>query len=108
MSGAEFARNMPVELILAPEAEEDISSAYGWYEDRRPGLGEDFLSAVDACLEAIRRQPEMHAVVIESYRRALLRRFPFGVFYEHLGDRVIVYGVFHTSRDPQQWRQRVL
>ena len=25
---------MAVELILAPEAEQDIADAYGWYEDR--------------------------------------------------------------------------
>ena len=38
---------MPVELVLAPEAESDIAEAYAWYEDRRAGLGEEFLSSVD-------------------------------------------------------------
>jgi hypothetical protein len=51
------------ELVVAPEAEQDIADAYAWYEEQRPGLGEEFLSCVDACLEAIRRTPEMHAVV---------------------------------------------
>lgn len=45
---------MAAELILAPEAEQDIAEAYGWYEGRRLGLGEDFLSCVDACIEGIR------------------------------------------------------
>jgi hypothetical protein len=35
---------MPVELIIAPEAELDIAEAYMWYEVRRSGLGEEFLS----------------------------------------------------------------
>jgi plasmid stabilization system protein ParE len=98
---------MAAELILAPETELDLAEAYAWYEKRRVGLGEEFLSSVDACLEGIRRQPEMYALVHETYRRALIRRFPFAVFYEYAQPAVTVYGVFHTSRDPEQWRQRL-
>ncbi len=48
---------MAAELIIAPEAEQDIAEGYAWYEGRRTGLGEEFLSCVEACLEAIRRTP---------------------------------------------------
>jgi len=98
---------MAAELILAPEAELDLAEAYAWYEKRRAGLGEEFLSSVDACLESIRRQPEMHTLVHETYRRALVRRFPFAIFYEYADAGVTVYSVFHTSRDPEKWRQRL-
>jgi hypothetical protein len=63
---------MPAELVIAPEAELDIAEAYVWYEGRRAGLGEEFLSSVDACLESIRRRPEMYPVVHEGYRRSLI------------------------------------
>ena len=33
---------MAVDLILSPEAEQDIDEAYVWYERQRAGLGEDF------------------------------------------------------------------
>ena len=98
---------MPVELVIAPEAELDIAEAYAWYEGRRMGLGEDFLSSVDACLESIRRRPEMYPVVHECYRRSLIRRFPYAVFYEPAEATVTIYAVFHTSRDPDKWRQRL-
>jgi plasmid stabilization system protein ParE len=93
---------MAAELIVAPGAEQDIAEAYAWYEGRRTGLGEEFLSCVDACLEAIRRTPEMHAFVHETYRRGLVRRFPYAVFYEYSEDTVTVYGIFHTSRNPEK------
>jgi plasmid stabilization system protein ParE len=99
---------MAVRLVVAPEAAQDIDEAYNWYEGRRVGLGEDFLSAVDACIQAICREPEMHAKAHEDYRRGLVRRFPYAVFYEYAGDAVTIYGVFHTSRDPRKWRERVL
>ncbi len=98
---------MAAELILAPEAEQDIAEAYAWYEGRRFGLGEDFLSCIEACLQVIHRTPEVHSVVHEGYRRGLVRRFPYAVFYEYAEDKVTVYGVFHTSRDPHKWRQRL-
>ena len=108
-AGAIFAGEcdiaMPAKLILAPEAEHDLNEAYGGYERRRVGLGEEFLSCVEACFLGICRMPQSHAVVHAQYRRALVRRFSFAVFYEFLGDSVVVYCVFHMSRDPEKWRE---
>ena len=98
---------MAAELIIAPEAEQDLTQAYGWYEGRRAGLGEEFLTCVDACIQAICRTPEMHATVHENYRRGLVRRFPYAVFYESAAGTVTVYCVFHTSQDPDKWRRRL-
>ena len=98
---------MPAEPIIAPEAQQDIGEAYSWYEQRRPGLGEEFLSCVDACIQQVCRAPELYAEVHEDYRRALVRRFPYAVFYEYAGGTVTVYGAFHTCRDPEKWHQRL-
>ena len=99
---------MAVELTFAPEVEWDVLEAYAWHEGRRPGLGEEYLTCVDACIQIIRRHPEMYAKVYEDYRRALVRRFPYAVFYEYSEGVVTVYCVFHTSRDPEKWRQRLM
>ena len=73
---------MAVRLFLTPEADQDIAEAYWWYENQRPGLGEEFLSSLEASLEAIRRYPELLAPLHQNYRRALVRRFPYCIFYE--------------------------
>jgi len=99
---------MAAELIIAPEAQQDTDEAYSWYEDRRSGLGEEFLACVDACIQAICRTPELHAKVHEEYRRSLVRRFPYAIFYEYTGGKVIVYSIFHASRDPKKWRNRLV
>ncbi|MFA7382762.1 MAG: type II toxin-antitoxin system RelE/ParE family toxin [Desulfurivibrionaceae bacterium] len=98
---------MVADLILVAEAHQDISEAYSWYDDQRLGLGEEFLSCVDACLQAICRMPEQCPVVHEEYRRALVRRFPYVVFYEYDGARVTVFAIFHTARNPNKWRKRL-
>lgn len=98
---------MSVSLILSPEVEQDIGEAYAWYTARRQGLGDEFLSCVDAGIQQICRSPELHAKIYEGYRRALVRRFPYAIFYEHEASQITVYGVLHTSRDPERWRKRL-
>ena len=98
---------MAAKFIIAPEAAYDIAEAYAWYEGRRTGLGEALLSCGDACLAAIRRTPEMPAVVHENYRRGLVRRLPDAVFDESAEDAVTVYGIVHTARHPDKWRQHL-
>jgi plasmid stabilization system protein ParE len=98
---------MAAELVIAPEAEGDLDEAYAWFEAQRVGRGEDFLVRVDACLRAICRFPEMPATVHKGYRKALVRRFPYAIFYEYEGVTVTVYCIHQTSRDPQRWRNRL-
>ena len=100
---------MAANLIIAPEAEQDLDDGYAWYEAKRVGLGDEFLTAVDACIQAVTRTPLMHSLFHENYRRALVRRFPYVIFYEYVDDTdtVTVYCVFHTSQDPNKWRQRL-
>lgn len=99
---------MAADFILTVEAHQDLAEAYGWYEDRRTGLGEDFLTTVDACFARIKRHPEIYPVAYETLRRAILRRFPYTIIYEVTPDAITVYGVLHTARDPEKWRDRLL
>ena len=98
---------MAADLVIAPEVGQDLTEAYPWYEGRRAGLGEEFLSSVDASIQAIRRTPGMYLAVHETYRRCLLRRFPYAIFYDYADGTVTVYCAFHTARDPAKWRQRL-
>lgn len=98
---------MAAELVIAPEAAADLDEAYAWYEAQRIDRGEDFLIRVDACVQAILRLPEMHAVVSGNYRRALARKFPYAIFYEYANETVTLYCVFHTAQDPDKWRHRL-
>jgi len=99
---------MAAELIIAPEAQQDVDEAYSWYEDRRYGLGEEFLGCVDACIQAICRMPELYTKVYEEYRRALVRRFPYVIFYEYADEKVVIYSIFHTSQDQKKWKNRLV
>jgi len=83
-----------------------VEDAFLWYESQRAGLGEEFLSSIQATLQAIGENPLRFPVVHHSTRRALVRRFPYGVFYRVLEDVVLVVACFHARRDPGRWGER--
>ena len=97
---------MPRELIFRPEAEAELSEAFEWYESRVQGLGAEFLLAIDATLASIVRNPLQHPLVHKTVHRALLRRFPYEIFFV-LGDHdIVILAVFHAKRNPKRWTDR--
>jgi len=97
---------MTLEVRLRPEAEEDLADAAAWYEAQRPGLGKDFLDQALSTFASIVEQPVMFPTVHRRTRRALLHRFPFGVYYRIETDAIVVVSVMHGSRDPRLWKKR--
>jgi plasmid stabilization system protein ParE len=97
---------MARELVVRPEAEAELAEAFKWYEERVPGLGTDFLLAVDAAFHSILRNPQQYSQVYRTVRRALLRRFPYAIFFVADAARVTVIAVFHAKRNPKKWQQR--
>jgi len=93
-------------VIFTPEADDDVAAAYGWYEAREHGLGEDFLRCVEAGVQVICRNPQIYPVAEGEIRHALLRRFPFEIFYEVKPGEIVINSVFHCSQNPQKWRER--
>jgi len=79
---------MAKSLIILPEAELDITEAYDWYQQRELGLGEEFLRCIDASIQTIKRNPETYVFAHEKYRRALVRRFPYAIFYEYFENTI--------------------
>lgn len=90
-----------------PAASADVQAAYEWYEAQRPGLGDEFIAAVDAAMASILAFPDAYPVVHRGARRVLLERFPYGLYYRVEGKRVVVVACMHAARDPRRWRSRL-
>ena len=93
-------------LVFRPEAAEELADAYDWYEARVEGLGSEFVRAVDACLASIDRGPHGYPIVHKEIRRALLRKFPYGIFYIYNDKEMVSLACFHVRRDPRKWKKR--
>ena len=93
-------------LIIKPFAEEDAKDAANWYNEKREGLGNEFLLALEAALNAIQRNPNLYQVVYKGLKRALTVRFPYGIFFTVDEDVIYVLAIVHTSRSPKVWKKR--
>ncbi len=98
---------MSLRILLRPEAEAELEEAAIWYESRGRGLGSEFLRAVDAAFAAIERNPLAYPLVTRAARRALLRRFPYGVIYTVSDDEILIVACMHCRRDPKRWQKRL-
>ena len=88
--------------IFRARARKDVFDAFGWYEDKRSGLGDQFLLEVQRCLGAILLNPERFPKVHRSFRQAPLHRFPYVLIYRSLISELVIMRVFHTKQDPRK------
>jgi hypothetical protein len=53
-----------MQLVVRPAAAADIDEAFLWYEDQRPGLGQEFLAAAQAVIDAIAKHFRVYEEVV--------------------------------------------
>ncbi|MBW8067791.1 MAG: type II toxin-antitoxin system RelE/ParE family toxin [Ferrovum sp.] len=96
---------MAFRLKFSRRALRETGEAQEWYELQTPELGEEFIAAVELQLKRLEQAPLLYAEVIPGVRRALLPRFPYGLFYAVRGDLVHILAVLHDARNPNRWPQ---
>jgi hypothetical protein len=50
--------------------------------------------------------PLSYAVVHRETRRALVPRFPYGVFFRIVEDTIAIVACYHLHRRPASWKRR--
>lgn len=93
-------------VVWLAEADAELKAALAWYDDVRPELGERFARAIEATVMAIVQNPLQFQLVYRGLRRAGVRRFPYGIFFEIQESRILVVACFHGRRDPKRWQVR--
>jgi plasmid stabilization system protein ParE len=95
-------------LRVAPEAEEELAEAAEWYEARRTGLGVDFVAVIDRALEDIVSAPLTYPSwrPDRPYRKKVVQRFPFVIFFHVEVDVITIVAVAHSHRRPGYWVAR--
>lgn len=99
---------MTLRRVVLPEAEEELREALSWYETRRAGLGLEFLGVVEAATDRAASTPLRWPTweLDERYRRVVLQRFPYLLFYELRPDAIEFVAVAHARREPGYWLDR--
>lgn len=88
-------------LFYTEKAREDLQLAYQWYESQLNGLGDQFLEQIERVLEKLLIFPEHCPVAREPYRRCLIQKFPYSLFYIIELEDIVIQSIFHNHRKPE-------
>ncbi len=97
---------MAYRLKFSARALRETGEAQVWYELQSPGLGEEFIAAMELQLKRLEQAPLRYTEVIPNVRHALLPRFPYGLFYVVRSSFVHILAVLHDARNPGCWPQK--
>lgn len=99
---------MPIQVRPTSAAHADLIQAHDWYERQSPGLGKEFVRAVDAAMAVIERNPDLLAPVYRDLRRVLTKRFPYAIYYSLPESGIAkVIAVMHTGMDRARLNPRI-
>ena len=101
-----------MKLRILPIAESEAKAAACWYDDRQADLGDEFLDDYAKRLSEIETKAERFSLLetnesLFEIRRAILRRFPYGIVFQVLDNEIVVLAVMHLSRRPNYWIRRM-
>ena len=96
-------------LRVLLDAEAELQSAAVWYEEKRRGLGIEFVAVVDRAFQSVLENPEACPVwrADRPYRKGFLRHFPYVVFFSIEAETVEIVAVAHAKRNPGYWLDRL-
>ena len=93
-------------ILVRAAAAADIEDAFLWYQTKRFGLGDEFREALRSALNLVAKSPQHFQVIHRGTRRALLKRFPYGIFYKEFSEVIVVVACMHCRRNPNRWQSR--
>lgn len=96
-------------LAFLPEVPDDIEQARDWYAERNPEVADRFLAALEQVLDTIEQHPQQGGYHDERrlYRYRQPPKFPYVVVYREYADRTLIVAIYHTSRHPGYWKERL-
>lgn len=90
------------QLVIKPRAIEMAKEAYEWYNEQQVGLGDLFLDELESYYDKLEELPLVYSKIKRNFRQAVLYKFPYVIVFEIIKKEVIVYSIFHTSRNPSK------
>lgn len=96
-----------MEIILLRQALEDALEAWNFFDVIRPGRGAQFDAALDAHLRQLSRFPASGPQHIVGFRRLLMKRFKYGIYYRVIGSRVVVSRLISLHLSPIEIERRL-
>ncbi|NGZ86096.1 type II toxin-antitoxin system RelE/ParE family toxin [Duganella aceris] len=90
---------MTLPVTFTTAASGHIADAARWYEQKRKGLGSEFLAEVKRRTSLAATHPLQCPYFHKDIRRIPLKRFPYLIYFRLSADRLLVVAVLHVRRN---------
>ena len=91
---------MAYQLEYVATARLELAEAYRWYAQPSINMGAEYLDDIERTESFLKSNPSIYAKVEGDVRRAVLKRFPYSLFYTVEANIVTVLSCFHQNREP--------
>jgi toxin ParE1/3/4 len=98
-------KNFTVEV--SDEAEIDFEKSYEYYFEENPKVAESFFRRINVSFKDIKQNPFTFPIAYKNVRKCVMKKFPFVIYYQIDISIIKVIAIFHTSRNPEIWNERI-
>ena len=93
---------MLFEILLSPDAMDDIDNGFEYYNSKSAGLGFEFTDTINIYLTKISQTPTASSIRYDNIRVKPVNTFPYTIHFviDEVNSSVIVIRVFNTSQEP--------
>lgn len=101
MKGKEFS------IEISDEAEIDFDKSYEYYFKDNSKIADRFFKKINLSFEEIKQNPHAFSIAHKDIRKYIVKKFPFVIYYQVVSSAIRVIAIFHTSRNPEIWNERI-
>ncbi|MDP2114910.1 MAG: type II toxin-antitoxin system RelE/ParE family toxin [Bacteroidota bacterium] len=94
-------------IEISDEAEIDFDKSYEYYFEDSPKVADAFFRRINVSFENIKQNPFTFPVAYKNIRKYVMKKFPFVIYYQIVNSIIKVIAIFHTSRNPEIWNERI-
>ncbi len=95
-------------IEISDEAEIDFDKSYQYYYSKEsPKVANSFYKQINLSLEILKQHPASFPLAYKNVRKYVVKKFPFVIYYQLVGSAIRVIAIFHTSRNPEIWNDRI-
>lgn len=88
--------------VLSIQAENELEDAFYFYNLISAKVGDEFLNQINSCIQSILLYPESFPIEFETYRKAVVKKYPFVIIYTRIDALIFISAIFHTRKNPKK------
>lgn len=100
-------KTKPFSIELSDDAEVDFDKSFEFYSKDSTKVADAFFKQINLGFENIKQNPKSFPIAHKDIRKYVVKKFPFVIYYRIVRTLIQVIAIFHTSRNPEIWNERI-